>query len=262
MLEIRNISKKYGRQEVLRNVSMSIAPGECVSLIGESGSGKSTFSRLILALERPSCGCILWKGRNIYELRGKKLYRDIQPVFQDSAGCFNPRRKVMDSLCEPMRNILELGKAEREIKAYSLLEMAGLTRDIAGRYPHELSGGQRRRVCIARAISINPGLVILDEAVAGLDTTVMIKILALLKDLQKEIGCAYLFITHDLHAALHMSQKIAVMKDGRIQLECINDYKLLTPEEQKNEKPYGKINNDYTCRCIGINDDSMPKRQC
>lgn len=216
MLEIRNVTKEYGRQVALDNVSLSIAPGESVSLIGESGSGKSTLSRLVLALERPSDGAILWDGKNVSELRGRQLYRDIQPVFQDSIGCFNPRRKIMDSLCEPMKNLLKLSKAEREGRIYSLLKRVSLPVDIANRYPHELSGGQRRRVCIARAISIQPRLVILDEAVTGLDATVMMKILALLKSLQREIGCAYLFIAHDLRAALYLSKKIAVMKDGRI----------------------------------------------
>ena len=216
MLEINNVSKKYGCQAVLRNVSLSVAPGESVSLIGESGSGKSTLARLTLALEKPSHGVILWNGKNVAELRARKFYRDIQPVFQDNVSCFNPRRKVIDSLCEPMRNMMELDKAERESKAHGLLDMVGLPADIANRYPYELSGGQQKRVCIARAISVNPKLIILDEAVTGLDATVMVKILVLLKDLQKEIGCAYLFITHDLRAALYISKKVAVMKDGQI----------------------------------------------
>lgn len=236
MLEIKNVSKKYGRQLVLRDVSLTIASGESVSLIGESGSGKSTLSRLILALESPSTGSILWNGRNVAELRGRKLYRDIQPVFQDNTSCFNPRLKIMDSLCEPMKNMLGLEKAGRESRARNLLDMVGLPAGIINRYPHELSGGQQKRVCIARAISVNLKLVILDEAVTGLDATVMIKILTLLKDLQKEIGCAYLFITHDLRAALHISDKIAVMKDG--QLTGNRNDKLLIQEDY-NEKLRG-----------------------
>ena len=117
MLEINNVSKKYGRQVALEDVTLSIKPGESVSLIGESGSGKSTLSRLILALERPSGGTILWNGSNTSKLRGRKLYRDIQPVFQDSTGCFNPRRKIMDSLCEPMENLLGMNQSERRKKS-------------------------------------------------------------------------------------------------------------------------------------------------
>ena len=227
MLEINNVSKKYGRQVVLRNVSLSVAAGESVSLIGESGSGKSTLTRLILALERPSYGAVLWRGKSVAKLRGRKLYRDIQPVFQDNVSCFNPRRKVIDSLCEPMKNMLELDKTGRENKARCLLDLVGLPAGIENRYPHELSGGQQKRVCIARAISVNPKLVILDEAVTGLDATVMIKILGLLKDLQNEIGCAYLFITHDLRAALYMSKKVAVMKGGQI-LKTVEDVSSLS----------------------------------
>ena len=114
MLEIKNVSKRYGRQAALDGMSLSIAPGESVALIGESGSGKSTLSRLILALEKPSGGVILWNGGNVAGLRGKKLYRDIQPVFQDNMGCFNPRRRVMDSLCEPGKNLLGINRCERE----------------------------------------------------------------------------------------------------------------------------------------------------
>ena len=125
MLEIKNVSKTYARQVALDDVSLSIAPGESVSLIGESGSGKSTLLRLILALEKPSSGTILWNGVNVFKLRGKKLYRDVQPVFQDNSGCFNPRLKIMDNLCGPMKNLLKLDQAEREGKTYSLLERVG-----------------------------------------------------------------------------------------------------------------------------------------
>ena len=216
MLEIKHVSKQYGRQPVLRDISLNIAPGECVSLIGESGSGKSTLARLILALEKPTGGSICWKGNPVAARRGRALYRDIQPVFQDHSGCFNPRRKLMDSLCEPMENMLTLSGAERNKRMIRLLDMVELPTTLANRYPQELSGGQRRRACIARAISVQPSLIVLDEAVAGLDATVMIKILDLLKSLQKETGCAYLFITHVMGAALYMSPQIAVLQEGRI----------------------------------------------
>lgn len=216
MLSINNVCKQYGGQTALQDVCMEIAPGESISLIGESGSGKSTLARMVLALEKPEKGQIYWQGRRMRSLRKKQLYKDIQPVFQNNTGCFNPRRKVGDSLCEPMKNLLGLSFVERQRKASQLLEMVGLPPSITECYPHELSGGQQKRVCIARALSIRPRLVVLDEAVSGLDATVLIKILALLKDLQKEVGCAYLFITHDIRAALYMSGTIAVMKDGQI----------------------------------------------
>lgn len=218
MLKINNVSKRYGGQTALRDVSLTIGAGESVSLIGESGSGKSTLSRLILALEKPSNGYIQWNGKDVAALRGKPLYRDIQPVFQDNGGCFNPRRRVGDSLCEPMKHLLRLSAAERRKKAAELLELVKLPENIMTRYPHQLSGGQQKRVCIARAVSIKPRLLILDEAVSGLDTTVMVKILDLLKELQREMGCGSLFITHDIRAALYMSKTIAVMKDGCLQI--------------------------------------------
>lgn len=216
MLTINAVSKRYGKQEVLNKVSLKIADGECVSLVGESGSGKSTLGRLILGLERPSLGAIYWNDKNIRKMEKKDLFRTIQPVFQDNTGCFNPRVKVIESLIEPMKYLLHIKKEQRDGKARNLLEAVGLPEDIGERFPHELSGGERKRICIARAISIQPKLVLLDEAVTGLDATIMITILDLLKELQKSIGCAYLFITHDLRAALYMSQKIAVMKNGEI----------------------------------------------
>lgn len=230
MLKIEGVSKRYGRLTVLENVSLAISPGESVSLIGESGSGKSTLSRLILALEKPTQGLIRWEDKDIFTLPGKRLYRDIQPVFQDNAGCFNPRWRIGDSLCEPMKHLLELDAGSRSKRAHQLLEMVELPDSVMQRYPHELSGGQQKRVCIARALSIDPKLVILDEAVSGLDATVMVKILVLLKELQQEIGCGYLFITHDIRAAQYMSETIVVMKDGRLakqmnQLKGGNDEK-------------------------------------
>lgn len=216
MFEIKSVSKHYKGQIALNQVSLSIADGESVSLIGESGSGKSTLSRLILALEKPTTGNLFWNGKSVGKLKRLELYKDIQVVFQDNTSCFNPRMKIYESLCEPIDNFLHLNKVEKEHKISSLLEMVGLSKDIAFRYPHEISGGQQKRVCIARAISVNPKLIILDEAVSGLDATVKVKILVLLKELQKEIGHSYLFITHDLKAALFMSRKIIVMQNGAI----------------------------------------------
>lgn len=201
---------------MLNKISFKIGNGECVSLVGESGSGKSTLGRLVLGLEKSSSGSIYWDDKNIENMKKRELFRTIQPVFQDNTGCFNPRMKVIESLTEPMKYLLHIKKDLRNSKAKELLEAVGLPKDIGERFPHELSGGQRKRICIARAISIQPKLILLDEAVTGLDVTIMITILDLLKKLQKSMGCTYLFITHDLCAALYMSQKIAVMKNGKI----------------------------------------------
>ncbi|MGL6200948.1 MAG: ABC transporter ATP-binding protein [Lachnospiraceae bacterium] len=208
MLEVKAVTHQYDKMTVLKDVSLRVADGECVSLVGTSGSGKSTLGRLILALEKPVKGEVNWNGRPVRAVKRKQLYRDIQPVFQDNTSCFNPRRKVIDSLTEPMRYLLGLNRTERERRAGELLEMTGLPADVLERYPHELSGGQQKRICIARAISIRPKFILLDEAVSGLDAVVMVKILDLLKELQKEVGCSYLFITHDIGAAGYMSNTI------------------------------------------------------
>ncbi len=225
MLKIEEVSKSYRhtgflrkKESVLKSVSLHVGDGESVSLIGESGSGKSTLGRLIMGLEKPDSGCIIWNGKTVptgFSDQGK-LYREIQPVFQDHMGCFNPRFRIRTSLTEPMRNYLHLQDGDMERKTRSLLELVELPSSVLEKYPHELSGGEQKRVCIARAISIKPQFILLDEAVAGLDATVMLKILRLLKRIRKEVGCSYLFITHDVKAAFFMSATLAVMQNGTI----------------------------------------------
>jgi len=231
MLTVHEICKAYPRNgqtretlTALDKVSLHIAEGESVALIGESGSGKSTLSRMILALEQPDSGSVLWNGKSITPKSARKmeLYRHIQPVFQNNLSCFDPRWRIYDSVTEPMRNFLELNRDAIYAKAKELMDMVDLPVSILEKYPHELSGGQQKRVCIARAVSVNPKLLVLDEAVAGLDATVMLKILRLLRRLRLELGCAYLFITHDIRAALYISDTIAVMRRGSI-LETVRN---------------------------------------
>lgn len=231
MLTVDNVCKSYKNSRlskraivVLNHVSLTVPDGRCAALIGESGSGKSTLVRLILGLERPDSGKILWNGRDV-TARGidrRPLYREIQPVFQDSAGSLNPRWKIRDSLCEPLDNYLSLNSQVRRERVSELLDMVELPGSVLEKYPHELSGGQQKRVCIARAVAIRPKLILLDEATAGIDATVKRRILILLKKLQKELGCSYLFITHDLKAAFYIACEIAVMKGGEI-VETITD---------------------------------------
>jgi len=235
MLQIQSLDMKYGKRMVLENISLEVPDGQCVSLIGESGSGKSTLSRLILSLEKPCCGSIFWDRCDIKKIRRKDLYRAIQAVFQDNTSCLNPRMQIGESIREPMDNFLKLSKPEKEKEIANLLDMVGLAKDTLTRYPHELSGGQLKRVCIARAVSIRPHLILLDEAVTGLDSTIMVKILNLLKQLQREINCSYLFITHDIQAALYMSKTVAVMKDGTL-VETASD--LQSPSDFRH--PYSK----------------------
>ncbi|HWQ75029.1 MAG TPA: dipeptide/oligopeptide/nickel ABC transporter ATP-binding protein [Syntrophomonas sp.] len=225
MLRISGVCKGYGggmfgscRKQILKDITFTVGEEECVALIGESGCGKSTLARLILGLEACDSGQIICAGLTVTNRPRdrKELYQKMQPVFQDSAGCLNPRMKIRDLICEPLRSFAGLSAQEEQGELEKLLVLVELPLNIMDKYPHELSGGQQRRVCIARAISIKPQFLILDEAVSGIDATITKNILELLKKLQKEFGCGSLFITHDLQLALYMAQKVLVMQDGQI----------------------------------------------
>lgn len=225
MLTVSGVYKSYSggifgnhRRQILKDIAFTVEQGECVSLIGESGCGKSTLARLILGLEACDAGRITCRGMAVTNRPRcrKDLYRNMQPVFQDSVGCLNPRMKVRDSLREPMHNFEDLSAAEEQKELGKLLALVELPVSVLGKYPHELSGGQQRRVCIARAISIKPRFLILDEAVSGIDATITKSILELLKRLQREVGCGSLFITHDLQIALYMARRVLVMRNGQI----------------------------------------------
>lgn len=228
MLEIRNVSKRYRlsnyrrqRFPALQGVSLHVDSGTATAIVGESGSGKSTLCRLVLGLERPDDGSVRWQGKDVRSYRRKDLYRQIQPVFQDSLNSLDPRWTVERSIAEPLRND-RWGdkKAAREVER--LLDLMELPNSLRTKRPHELSGGQQKRVCIARALSINPQLIVLDEAVSGLDEPIMRKILAILRELKQQTSCSYLFVTHNIEAALYLADTIAVMKEGRI-LETVRN---------------------------------------
>ncbi|MEK9144118.1 MAG: ATP-binding cassette domain-containing protein, partial [Elusimicrobiota bacterium] len=201
-------------------VSLSIFPGESFGLVGESGCGKSTLGRLILALEKPTSGSVLIDGKDLAGLRPselRSLRRSLQPVFQDPFSSLDPRMSVRQTLEEPFLIHGELReKTLRENRLKSLLEMVGLSAAHLDRYPHEFSGGQRQRVCIARALALEPRLLVADEPVSALDVSIQAQILNLLKDLQSELGLAYLFISHDLSVVRHLCSRVAVMYLGRI----------------------------------------------
>ncbi len=200
-------------------VSLSIAPGETLGLVGESGCGKSTLGRCIARLYTPTDGSILFEGNDITRLRGKALMpyrRDIQMIFQDPMESLNARHTVGDILEEPFI-VQKMGdRAERGQKVRKLLDTVGLPARSASRYPFEFSGGQRQRIGIARAIALNPKLVICDEPVSALDVSIQSQILNLLVDLQQEFNLAYLFIAHDLAVVKHISDRIAIMYLGNI----------------------------------------------
>ena len=229
ILELRHVSKRFrvgsDRELVartfwaVRDVSLSIRAGETFGIVGESGCGKSTLARLIMGLEKPTSGEILFHGRRLDTLsEGKRrperpLY---QMVFQDSGSSLNPRKRVADILGEPMRYHHTVPRERTAERIRELLALTGLPEDAAERYPHEFSGGQRQRICIARALSLNPELLILDEPVSALDVSVQAQILNLLRSLQERLGLSCVFIGHGLGAVHYVSHRIAVMYMGSV----------------------------------------------
>ena len=200
-------------------VSLSVMPGETLGLVGESGCGKSTLGKALVRLLKPNAGKVLFEGKNITSLGSSDLFpvrRDMQLIFQDPVESLNARMSVRQIIEEPFA-IHRIGsREERKKKVNELLDRVGLPTNAAERYPFEFSGGQRQRIGIARAIALNPKMVVCDEAVSALDVSVQSQILNLLMDLQKDLGMSYLFIAHDLSVVKHISDRVAVMYLGKI----------------------------------------------
>jgi oligopeptide transport system ATP-binding protein len=200
-------------------VSFAIPEGKTLGLVGESGSGKSTTGYCVLQLLRPSSGSVRYRGKELTTLRGgalRRLRRDMQIVFQDPYSALDPRMPVGDIVSEPLE-IHRIGsRRERRARVRELLDVVGFNPEFEKRYPHEFSGGQRQRIGVARALALNPDLIVCDEPVSALDVSIQAQILNLLKDLQRDFGLTYLFVSHDLAVVRSMSDEIAVMKDGKI----------------------------------------------
>ena len=229
LLDIRNLSRDYARPgffgkgervSALRNVDLSLQPGEILGLVGESGSGKSTLARLAMALDRPSGGEVLFEGENLFALPAQDLRqrrRHFQMVFQDPFGSLDPRHRVGRIVAEPLHLLSPRpSAAEAKAEVAAILEAVGLPEDAALRFPHEFSGGQRQRIALARALITRPKLVVADEPVSALDLSVQAQVLDLILDLNQKFGTAFLFISHDLAVVEYIADRVAVMRAGEI----------------------------------------------
>jgi len=228
LLKVENLVKCYARRSLvgrgeellaLNGVSFTVFPGTTLAVVGESGSGKSTLASCLACLESPTAGNIWFEGKDIVKVEERvrrQLRPQIQLIFQDPACSLNPRWSVLEILLEPLILRRKFTREEMKQCASSLLERVGLSPDFVERPPTELSGGQRQRLAIARALALQPKLLILDEALSALDGSVQAQIANLLRELQSSLGMTYLFVTHDLAMAVYLADEIAVMSRGRI----------------------------------------------
>ena len=223
LLEVKNLKKYFhtprGELHAVDNVNMSIARGSTMGIVGESGCGKSTFGRTVIHLHSKTDGQIIFDGRDISnpsKSEIKKLRREMQIIFQDPYSSLNPRMTIEEVILEPIKLHRKLSRAEQMKECEKLMDLVGIDRRLRLSYPHELDGGRRQRVGIARALALEPKFIVCDEPVSALDVSIQAQILNLLMDLQKELGLTYIFITHNLAVVRHISDNISVMYLGEL----------------------------------------------
>ena len=243
LLEVKNLTKIFreeGKEEfaAVQGVNFALYPHETLGIVGESGSGKSTVAKMLTRLTDVTDGQILLRGKDITRLKGRALrevYRSFQMVFQSPMSSFDPRRTLGDGIGESLRSA---GRPKKEIESRvrELLVQCGLTEDFMKKYPHEVSGGQCQRAAIARALAIQPELLICDEATSALDVTVQKQIIELLRTLQKQHGMSYLFICHNLALVQEFCDRVVVMQDGRIVEEGMPDQVIMHPVHEYTKK--------------------------
>ena len=263
VLQVSNLVKEFPlRSGVLRrvngsvravdDVSLSIQPGTTLGLVGESGSGKSTLARVVLRLIDPTAGSIIVSGKDITSLRGPSLRRhreSMQMVFQDPYSSLDPKQSIADIVGEPLAIHTSMSRAERDQRVMELLAQVGLGSQVLSRQPHEFSGGQRQRIAIARALALEPRLLVCDEPVSALDVSTQSQVINLLTELQDKLGVAYLFIAHDLSVVRHISDRIAVMYLGQI------------VEEGDADEVYDRPTHPYTAALLSSIPIPDPTRQ-
>ena len=240
ILDVKDLTKNFYKNKQLftavNHISFQLRQGECLGLVGESGCGKSTTVKILTHLLKPDSGEILLEGTEIQHLKGKalkKLYTEIQMVFQIPQDSFDPRRTLGDSIMESMRNH-NVSRKEAQNRLWQLLQQVELPSELADRYPNQVSGGQCQRAAIARALAVNPKILICDEATSALDVTVQAQIIELLKRLQQEMDLSILLISHDLALVQHLCDRVIVMYQGNIVEQGTPDRVINAPE------------NDYT----------------
>ena len=239
LLKVLNIKKSYTQKKflkksvkiVLNDVSLSLEQGKCLGIIGESGSGKSTLGRIITGIEKADSGVVEFEGKNIHQKENRNVKNDVSIVFQNYVSSVNPRFSVAQIIAEPLiissqvnKSKIDKKKIDEEVK--KIIKIVGLSEEFLKRFPHELSGGQLQRVCIARAIVTKPKFILLDEAVSSLDVSTQVEILDLLQKLKKEYNLSYVFITHDLLTITYICDSVIFFKDGKIE-EKIDDIRNL-----------------------------------